>query len=566
MNTLFVSLSSIRKIFLVIFGFGILTQNPSIIAQQTVCCLSPVSTTATPSDIVPGLVAISPSGCLTVGLVQQPPSTLIATYAINPANCTLGAANINGLDGTEFPVALTYTPSGCLTVAGFKDPLQGSEIIPATVNSSCVVNFNYFTTNMAVLSSLAATDSCIVVADCTGTQTIPWRTPITHCVQGNLGPSNLPGLNQVTFSPDGSCLAAIDCTTPNPNVNTYSVVNCTTFNLVSSISVPGANSLVFSPDGGCLVVTSTTNTVTSFSVSDCGLTLQSQVSTGNGTGPVQASFSPDGTCVAVANAGNTVAGGTLDIYSVSSTCGLSLVNQIIPSATETGRGVAWTPVSVGNCLYFVTNANIYSYAFTATPVLTSAVAACPQGLIQVSGTAAVDASLTMLANGTTVIGSTTASSAGSFSVTTSVPLAPGTYTITVVDTSSNCVSNGVSVSILPPNVTISKTVKQCKDIAFFTIVVTNKGSCAVNNITVTDTLPRGLSLLEICAPGWSVTRNDQSFSAVLGQLGAGQVGPVIQVKAKVCCQSGKVVNTAKVTAGGKTNSASATVKCKKHCE
>jgi len=109
-----------------------------------------------------------------------------------------------------------------------------------------------------------------------------------------------------------------------------------------------------------------------------------------------------------------------------------------------------------------------------------------------------------------------------------------------------------------PDLTITKThvgnFTQGQNGAAYSVTVSNVGSAASNGaVTVTDTIPAGLTLASMSGTGWacganSCTRNDA--------LGAGTAYPVITVTVNVAANAtASVTNTVNVSGGGETNTA-----------
>ncbi len=354
-------------LLLVSFAANIAAQGGCTTIAEGCCLVTQVGTTSTP-DTVPGGLSISSQGCLS--LLQT--NSNIATYSINQTTCGLEAI----LPLTPFtlsamgPSGLSYSPDGNCLLAfdggeGIVQPFSSSDCILSTAG---LPPFFAFNVNSVAISSL----KCVTIGTCAS----PGTGTLVNC---NLSITNFPNFafSKVAYSPNGTCLAAIDC---SGNVHTFSVnsSDCT-LTLVSSVAssmVPNAVDLAFSPNGSCLVVLSSNlvlSRVSSFSVTGCTIpaTPTSSATSSIGFLPTQISFSPDGTCLAVANEANQIfgIGGVLDIYSIDPTnCGLALVQFCLNG--ETGRAVSWSPVVGSNCLYFVTNGHIFTYSRVPQPVAT----------------------------------------------------------------------------------------------------------------------------------------------------------------------------------------------------
>jgi uncharacterized repeat protein (TIGR01451 family) len=152
-----------------------------------------------------------------------------------------------------------------------------------------------------------------------------------------------------------------------------------------------------------------------------------------------------------------------------------------------------------------------------------------------------------------------------------MPNTPGTYVNTAIahfnefqiDTTQITTDNAPatsSVTVPPPDMTIAKShsgnFTQGQSGATYSITATNSGSSPTSGtVTVTDTLPAGLSATAISGTGWSCvlgtltcTRSDA--------LAAGLSYPAITVTVNVANNAAaSVTNTANVSGGGQTNTA-----------
>ena len=152
-----------------------------------------------------------------------------------------------------------------------------------------------------------------------------------------------------------------------------------------------------------------------------------------------------------------------------------------------------------------------------------------------------------------------------------MPNTPGTYVNTAIahsnefqiDTTQSTTDNApatASVTVPPPDLTITKShsgnFTQGQVGATYSITATNSGSAPTSGtVTVTDTLPAGLTATAISGTGWTCvlgtltcTRSDA--------LAAGSSYPAITLTVNVANNAAaSVTNTANVSGGGQTNTA-----------
>ncbi len=129
----------------------------------------------------------------------------------------------------------------------------------------------------------------------------------------------------------------------------------------------------------------------------------------------------------------------------------------------------------------------------------------------------------------------------------------------------NSASVTTTVADAGPDVAISKTVDQNSarrgDLLTYTIDVTNLGDEPASGVTVTDSLPVGLSVAEVTAPNWDCQVTSQSVNcALMGDLAAGASAPIV-LTGRVTVSSGVVENrvtVATLTADPATDNNSAT--------
>ncbi len=281
----------------------------------------------------------------------------------------------------------------------------------------------------------------------------------------------------------------------------------------------------------------------------------------SGRAATQLSISPDGNAVIadesspVADESSPVEEGILEIYSLNSAnCSLALVQTCTPNSSELGRSVGWSPN--GNCLYFVTNANIYAYSRVSQPVAT---------LSATPSTVCVGSSITLNAGPTGPGYSYVFSTPNRGMITTPNPtlvianvtaLDSGTYSVVV--SLNGCASEpaSTSVSVIPCNTTLaifeccSKRISSC-DVIDYIISIKNTGPVATSNLQVVDLLPSCVTFLSGSGAGWSFTSSGQTVTATLSNATPLLPGAstTLTIKAQASCASGqKITNTVTATA------------------
>ena len=356
-------------LLLVSFAANIAAQGGCVTLTQSCCLVEQVAETATQAPTVLGALAISSQGCLS--LLQT--NFKIATYQINSSTCALGPVQLTTSDLIS---GLTYSPSGSCLLTFSPNPPLGPSVQLFSSGAGCTLSVIPAFIPTPGVNSVAISSSspnCVTVGGCSGSYTGTLNSTCGLSLSTAPTP-NAPAFKKVAYSPNGSCLAAIDC---SGNVNTYSVGSDCSLTPVSSVAssvVPNAVDLAFSPNGSCLVVLNVLppNGLSSFPVTGCSIPSApvSNAFVGVGLTPIQLSFSPDGSCIAVAYEANEVGDyGALEMYSFDSTnCALTAVQACLPNQSELGRSGGWSPV--GDCLYFVTVGHIYTFTRVSQAVAT----------------------------------------------------------------------------------------------------------------------------------------------------------------------------------------------------
>ncbi|MEU6216287.1 beta-propeller fold lactonase family protein [Streptomyces sp. NPDC047022] len=161
-----------------------------------------------------------------------------------------------------------------------------------------------------------------------------------------------------------------------------------------------------------------------------------------------------------------------------------------------------------------------------------------------------------------------------------------TGTVSVIDTTTNTVTATITVGTQPTGVAIgtppfpSLTVTKTHRGAFvqgeknaYRITVTNNGTGATDGttVTVTDTLPTGLTATSLSGTGWACTLATLTCTRNDTLAPAGSY-PKIKLTVKASCRAPKqVTNTVTVTGGGSTPDTTTatdptTIKRDGHCE
>ena len=496
-----------------IFAYALLLVSFATNIAANCCVVSQVGEPTSTSDSVPGGLALSSQGCLSI--LQT--NGNIATYPVNQATCALESV----LPLTSFTVSgtsgLTYSPDGSCLAAFNKSGIQ-----TFSASSNCALSttgsFNAQSINSVAISSL----NCIAAGSCLVSSL---AAPLTSCTVGLTSALNV---SELVYSADGTCLAAIDCSTPT-NILTFGInYDCSVSAPLSTSQFANAVDLAFSPNGSCLVVlsgTSASSSVSSFSVSNCQIssTPQSSASSPVGVQPTQISFSSDGTCIAVANTN-----GYLDIYSIDSSCNLTYLTSFLPSSEETGRSVGWLPNA--NCLYFVTNANIYTFSRMAPPVVaisTFSTCFCAGKSVTLTAITTASEPTFVWSNGST---------GNPITVNT-----PGSYFVTVTDGVTGCsaISSPVFLTEFPAptasisasstsfcsgyGVTLTAVTNACQPTFSWSngatgnpITVTTPGSYSVtvtDGVTGCSTTSQPVVITENPLPTVSITASSKAFCA-----------------------------------------------------
>ena len=144
-----------------------------------------------------------------------------------------------------------------------------------------------------------------------------------------------------------------------------------------------------------------------------------------------------------------------------------------------------------------------------------------------------------------------------------IPVAANLTTATPESSTANNPSSGSTTFVSIPDLTITKThgaaFTQGQTGATFTVTVTNLGpGASVGPVTVTDTLPAGLTATALAGPGWTCVLADLTCTRS-NPLASGSAYPPITVTVDVAADAPPLMtNVAVVSGGGEANTANDT--------
>ena len=247
------------------------------------CCVSLACGSTPTLDTVPGAIAVSSQGCLS--LIQK--DSKIASYQINQASCCLSPCC-----DVSFPVtcvgplvcneqfssqqAIAYSPDGKCLVA--VDSGSNNLSIFKVNKDCCLCKSKSLTVNAPSALAFSPTTCCLFVGE-QGSQIASYKVSNCKARFNSFTTENKFFSPIFAISPDGTCLAVLD----NNTVYLYCVNVCDDCTLCckptsqAQVTIEGTTwnrtALAFSPDGTCLVVASSgsgvQNQLFSFCVTNC---------------------------------------------------------------------------------------------------------------------------------------------------------------------------------------------------------------------------------------------------------------------------------------------------------
>jgi uncharacterized repeat protein (TIGR01451 family) len=502
-----------------------------------------VSTTA--SDLI---VTKTHTGNFTQGQTN-------AQYTITPRNIGTANATANITIVDTLPAGLTYVSGTGTGWTGNCTPAGQTVTCTTTSNINAGANGNVLTLTVNVSTSAA--------------------TPLVNTAV-------ISGGNQTNTSNDTTTDSTIVIQLPD-----LTVAKSHTGNFYRSQT--GAQYTITVSNAGALP---TTGTITVTDTLPAGLTYVSGTGTGWSCGAVgQVMTCTSSTVIAAGGAGNPI---TLTV-NVAAGAGSPLVNNVsvsgggesnVSNNTDTDSTIVTTAPDLtvakshtGNfyqgqtgAQYTITPNNIGGYATTATITITDTL---PTGLTYVSG-AGTGWSCGAVGQVMTCTSSAVIAAGGAgnpITLTVNVAGNAGTPLVNNVSISgggetnvaNNTATDSTIVSTTAPDLTVTKThvgnFTQGQNGAQYTITPRNSGTAAATaNITVTDTLPAGLTYVSGTGTGWACNAAGQVVTCTTSSdIAAGANGNVITLTVNVAAGAGSpLVNNVSISGGGETNTSNNT--------
>jgi uncharacterized repeat protein (TIGR01451 family)/fimbrial isopeptide formation D2 family protein len=474
-----------------------------------------------------------------------------APYTITVTNSGNGATSGTVTVTDTLPTGLTFasaTPAawncgavGQVVTCSRSDSLAALSSYPAiTLNVNVAANASTSVTNsVAVSGGGEIVTNNDTATDPTTIDGVPDLT-ITKSHTGNFtqGQSNATYTLTVTNSGTAATSVTVTVTDTLPAGLTFvsgsaapwscsavgQVVTCTRSDALAPASSYPA--LTLTVNVSATAAASVTNTV-SVSVSgelNTGNNSASDVTTINQVADLTISKTHTGNFTqGQANAPYTI---TVTNSGTGATSGAVTVTDTLPTglAFSSGSGTNWSCSAVGQTVTCIRNV-----------------------AIPASGSTAITLNVNVAAN-------------APFSVTNSVAVSGGGEVVTNNNSATDPTTiNGV------PDLTITKThtgnFTQGQSNAPYTITVTNSGTAATSGtVTVTDTLPAGLTFVSASAAPWSCSAVGQVVTCTRSDaLSAGASYPALTLNVNVAANAPfSVTNTVTVSGGGQTNTANDT--------
>ncbi len=495
------------------------------------------------------------------------PGTVIAAINANAATGT--NSGLGNLASTSTDNSVTFnasTPQGTVSTTGGSGFAGTTFNIPVTLNLNAGVSIDSFSFGVQILNNAAAPAvsgniACPAGSYPTGTATGPLCFTPGAGIPAPQFADNSALPNQISIS----WLSGLSLTAGTTSIGTIAMpipaaaVPGQTYTLTvsaASASFGGSTNVVLAPGpNSTLTVATPVNQApaitsansTTFTVGVAGTftvtATGSPAPTLSETGAL-----PSGVTFTAATGvlSGTPAAGTAGSYPISFTA----TNGVTPNATQNFTltvNQAPAITSANSTTFTVGVAGAFTVTATGSPAPT------------LSETGALPSGVTFTAATGVLSGTPAAGTAGNYSITFTAsngvtPNATQNFTLTVVNSQV-------------PDLTVTKThtgsFAQGQTGATYTITVTNSGGAATSGtVTMTDTLPTGLTATAIAGNGWtcptgtltspvSCTRNDA--------LAANTSYPALTLTVTVAGNAATpLTNTASVSGGGETNTANDT--------
>jgi len=344
--------------------------------------------------------------------------------------------------------------TGLLSAAPGSPFIEGSSpIVPAGVAFSPVVNNNLF------LATANGTPHPGIT-----TFRVNTTNGVISLVEQTVIQPN--GTNGIAFSPiiNNNLFVALT----NSSTITVFSVNTSIGNLSNQMtfSQPQPNAIAYSPVVNqnlfAAVTNLSANNITSFQVNpNTGSFTQSTVASSN-TNPSSVGFAPLVNNILLAGSAN--AGSNLTrIYSVNINNGALSELSASPFFTPSPIDIAFSPLVNQRAFFGTVNTNTTNnvgvYKIIYAPLLSSAILDCVTGLVTVTGSGVdTTATISVIADGVTFLGTGSPDAFGNFNFTTTIPLVNSNHVISVTQTIGGCMTElSNSFIFSAPNAPVLRT-------------------------------------------------------------------------------------------------------------